>query len=78
MQTINRRESENVTGVKNEHYDLISVAYHALEAGIRYNTYIKDAEESGDQELAEFFRHLKQQTCDDAQKAQQLLAKRMG
>jgi len=59
---------ESATGISNATYDLVSVLYHALEGGATYDKYIQDAEQEGDQELAQFFRQVQQ---DDAQRAQQ-------
>ena len=35
----------------NEHYDLISVLYHALEGAWKCETYSRDAEQAGDETL---------------------------
>lgn len=58
-------------------YNLVSVIYHALQGAETYEMYIKDAEESGDQELAEFFRDVKQQNADRADRAKGLLGQRI-
>jgi hypothetical protein len=34
---------ENVTGVRDEHYNLVSILYHALQGAETYDTYISDA-----------------------------------
>jgi hypothetical protein len=70
-----KRECE--TGTSNEQYDLISIMYHALQCAAVSNTYIQDADDSGDQELKAFFEQVKQQSCQQAEKAKQLMAKRM-
>ena len=44
------------TGTRDEHYNLISVLYHALHGTENCNTYALDAEAAGDQQLANFFR----------------------
>jgi hypothetical protein len=44
---------ENVTGVRDEHYDLVSILYPALQGAETYDTYISDAEVVGDQELTQ-------------------------
>ena len=43
------------TGTPDPVYDLISVAYHALQGAETYEQYERDALQQGDQELAEFF-----------------------
>src|SRR5215210_6668482 len=50
---------ERATGTPNTIYDLSSVLFHALEGGASYDTYIDDAEREGDEELAEFFRRVR-------------------
>ncbi len=39
-------------------FDLISVAYHALQGAETYEQYIRDAEGRDDQEAAQYFRDL--------------------
>ena len=36
--------AEQMTGVKDEHYDLVSILYHALQGAETYQTYINDAD----------------------------------
>ncbi len=66
------------TGVPNALYDLVSVMYHALEGGQTYSQYISDAQQSGDQELAQFFQQVQQEDSRRAQWAMQFLAQRAG
>lgn len=47
---------EQTTGTRDEHYDLISVLYHALQGADNCNAYALDAETTGDERLAAFFR----------------------
>ena len=47
--------SERTTGTRDEHYNVISVLYHALQGADTCGTYLQDAEQAGDQELAQFF-----------------------
>jgi hypothetical protein len=47
---------EQITGTRDEHFDLISTLYHALQGAENCNTYALDAEAAGDQRLAAFFR----------------------
>ena len=67
---------ERATGTPNTIYDLSSVLFHALEGGASYDQYIQDAEEAGDQELADFFRRVKDEDSMRADDAQLLLAER--
>jgi rubrerythrin len=68
--------SESVTGTPDTIYDLASVLYHTLDAGASYDRYIRDAEEAGDRELAEFFRVLQDEDSRRADYAQELIALR--
>lgn len=63
------------TGVTDEHYDVISVLYHALQGAETCRQYIADAEQSGKQEMVEFFREVQDQNRRLAEKAKELLAK---
>ena len=50
---------EMATGISNTSYDLSSVLFHALKGGASYDRYIRDAKEAGDEELADFFRRVR-------------------
>ena len=65
------------TGTPDPVYDLISVAYHALQGAETYEQYERDALQQGDQELAEFFRKTKQQCQLCADEAKRFLASRL-
>ena len=67
---------ERATGTPNTIYDLSSVLFHALEGGASYDTYIEDAEREGDQDLADFFRRVRDEDSMRADEAQVLLAER--
>ncbi|MEE1943213.1 acyl carrier protein [Streptomyces sp. TRM 70361] len=54
------------TGFSDVAYDLISVQYHALKAGHDYGQYVRDAENAGHQEIAEFFRKV---MAEDSERA---------
>lgn len=47
---------EQTTGTRDEHYNLISVLYHALHGAENCEIYVTDAEATGRDELAAFFR----------------------
>lgn len=70
--------NEQATGVRDEHYDLISVLYHATHGAWNYEEYARDAEQAGDNDLAQFFRDVKQQNAERAKRAKELLIKRAG
>jgi hypothetical protein len=65
------------TGTRDETYDLVSILYHALQGAETYNQYISDAEQSGDKDLAQFFRDTKAENRARAARAKQLLAQRL-
>src|SRR3712207_9219634 len=67
---------ERATGTPNTIYDFSSVLFHTLEGGASYDTYIEDAEREGDQELAEFFRRVRDEDSMRADEARRLLAER--
>ncbi|MBV9848703.1 MAG: hypothetical protein JO250_03350 [Armatimonadetes bacterium] len=68
----------NVTGVRDEQYNLISVLYHALQGGETVGQYIGDAEQAGDEKLAQFFRETQAAYKELADKAKGLLKGKLG
>jgi hypothetical protein len=66
------------TNTPDQHYDLISVLYHALEGAQTSARYAEDAGRTGDQELAQFFVQVQQNQVACAEKAKQLLGRRLG
>jgi len=52
--------------------------YHALEGGQTYAQYISDAQQSGNQELVQFFQRVQQEDSQRAQEALQLLSRYAG
>jgi rubrerythrin len=70
-------QQDIATGTKDATYDIVSVLYHALQGAENYGVYAKDAERSGDQELARFFQDLKSEESRRAERAKQLLSKRL-
>ncbi len=66
----------STTGISDSRYNLTSVLYHALQGGHTYDKYVQDAEQEGDQELADFFRQVQQQDAQRAQQAKSLLDQR--
>lgn len=70
-------DSTGNTGTQDVTYNLVSVLYHALKAAETYDQYIEDAEQGGDQDVAQFFRQVKQEDAQRADRAKQLLAGRL-
>ncbi|WP_164020450.1 hypothetical protein [Pyxidicoccus trucidator] len=65
------------TGTRDEHYNLISALYHLLKGASTGEQYIADAEEAGDQELAQFFRDWQEEQRNLSERAKNLLGTRM-
>ena len=63
------------TSISNTYYNLVSALYHSLESAQTYATYLKDAQQSNDQELTQFFQSLQNSANQQAQQAQRLLAR---
>ncbi|HET6522117.1 MAG TPA: hypothetical protein VFG47_20180 [Geminicoccaceae bacterium] len=66
------------TGTRDETYDVISIPCHAPQGAETYQRYVQDAEQRGDQELAQFFRDVRQEERRRAERAKRLLAQRLG
>ena len=70
--------SQGDTGTRDITYDLVSVVYHALQGAETTALYIADAEQEGNQELAQFFREAKDEYQSRADRAKQLLGTHLG
>ncbi len=64
---------EGKTGTRDEHYDLVSVLYHALQGAEACDGYASDAEASGEAELAAFFREAQETQARLAEVAKAML-----
>lgn len=64
---------EQTTGTRDEHYNLVSVLYHALHGAENCNTYALDAEAAGEVELAGFFREAGVEQTQLAERAKEML-----
>ena len=65
------------TGTADVTYNLVSILFHALQGAETYDQYIRDAEQGGDSDLAQFFRDVKQENQQRADRAKQILARRL-
>ncbi len=72
-----KRESEQVTGVSNVAYDLMSVLQNTLEAIAALEVYKQDAESAGDQEARDLFEQLEQRLTGDVDRLRGLLVQRL-
>jgi hypothetical protein len=61
------------TGTRDEHYNLVSVLYHALHGADNCDHYALDAEAAGDERLAAFFREAQGGQMSLAKRAKELL-----
>ena len=66
-------QGEQITGTRDEHYDLVSVLYHALNAADTCSRYALDAETTGDERSAAFFRRTQALQTGVAEEAKQHL-----
>lgn len=65
------------TGERDEHYDLISVLYHALQGADTCGQYLEDARRVGDRDLVSFFEETRAEQAERAATAKQLLVSRL-
>ncbi|MBB5803979.1 rubrerythrin [Saccharothrix ecbatanensis] len=61
------------TGFDDVTYDLISVQYHALKAGHDYGQYVRDAENAGKRDIADFFRQVMEEDSERAKRCHEFL-----
>jgi predicted GIY-YIG superfamily endonuclease len=71
-------ETGEITGTRDRVYDIIWFTERSLNNALRLETYIKDAERDGDQELADFFRKAQSESKKGGEMGKQLLASRLG
>jgi hypothetical protein len=70
-------ESGQVTGTKDKDYNIIWFTEQSLSNALRLESYIQDAENDGDDELAEFFRRAQGASRKGGEQGKELLKKRM-
>jgi hypothetical protein len=70
-------ETGQVTGTKDRTYDLIWYVEKCLENALRLDTFIKDAEREGDNEVVELFRKAQSDSKKGAEEGKKLLASRI-
>ncbi|MFJ8746705.1 hypothetical protein ACIRL2_46120 [Embleya sp. NPDC127516] len=71
-------ETGDITGTKDKDYNIIWFTEACLSNALRLQTYIRDAERDGDNELAEFFRRAQGESRKGAEQAKALLRARLG
>jgi hypothetical protein len=70
-------ETGNITGTKDKDYDLIWYVQACLDNALRLDLYIKDAERTGDSELADLFRRAQADSRKGAEMGKEMLARRL-
>ena len=65
--------AQGQTGTDDVTYNLVSVLYHTLQEAETLEKYIRDAEQSGDQEVIRFFRDVQEGNRRRSEQAKQLL-----
>ena len=72
--TTGRAQQGSMGSTPDTTYNLISVMYHTLHGCQTYEKYAQDAEQAGQQEVAQYFRDTGREFERCAQRGQQLLA----
>ena len=70
-------ETGHITGTTDKDYNLIWYTEKCLKNALRLDTYIEDAQRSGDSELADFFRKAQSDSRKGAELGKQLLRARL-
>ncbi|OHV04279.1 hypothetical protein [Mycobacterium talmoniae] len=70
-------ETGQVTGTKDRDYDLIWFVETCLDNALRMDTYIADADRTGDAELADLFRRAQNASRKGAEEGKSLLTQRL-
>jgi hypothetical protein len=78
MSAMGATETGSITGTADKDYNIIWFTEACLKNVLRLETYIQDAERSGDTELAEFFRKAQAESRKGAEQGKQLLRARLG
>jgi hypothetical protein len=71
------QETGEVTGTKDKDYNILWFTEQCLSNALRLETYVKDAERDGDEELADFFRRAQGVSRKGGELGKQLLAARL-
>lgn len=71
-------DSENVTGTSDPEYNVIWFTEACLKNAQRLQTYISDAQRTGNEELADFFRKAQAESRKGAEMGKQMLRTLLG
>ncbi|MDQ3457311.1 MAG: acyl carrier protein [Actinomycetota bacterium] len=66
------------TGFDDVSFDLISLQYHSLKAGHDYGQYVRDADNAGRQDIADFFRQVMSEDSARAETCHRFLSQLSG
>lgn len=66
-------QTQAIDPLQDLQYDLVSTLYHACKSSKAIDQYIRDANQAGNNEAAQFFQMVAQQDQQRAQRAQELL-----
>jgi hypothetical protein len=77
MASTGNTETGEITGTADKDYNIIWFTEASLSNVLRLETYIKDAERAGDDELAQFFRRAQDASRRGAEEGKRLLAARL-
>lgn len=72
-----RTEAGQVTGTKDKNYNLVWFTEQCLQNTLRLESYIEDAQRSGDSELVDLFTRAQADSKKGGEQAQQLLKSRL-
>ena len=70
-------ETGHITGTEDKDYNLIWFVEACLSNALRLETYIQDADRSGDSELADFFRRAQTESRKGANQGKEMLKARL-
>ena len=70
-------ETGQVTGTKDKNYNILWFTEQSLSNALRLEQYIKDAENDGDSELADFFRRAQDASRKGGEAGKALLRSRL-
>jgi rubrerythrin len=66
------------TGFDDVTFDLVSVQYHSLKAGHDYGQYVRDADNAGRKDIADFFRRVMDEDSARAKQCHEFLKELSG
>jgi hypothetical protein len=77
MSDVAVEETGTITGTADKDYNIIWFVEQCLSNVLRLETYVADAERSGDSELAQFFRRAQETSRKGAEQGKDLLRTRI-